>query len=88
MAGTITEKISKAVWQESVVQTESMIEEVFRGKENEGAENKAETKRMFDYMKKITINVLSGVGMGESIEVSGSFLLPSPSKKVTHTDSC
>lgn len=66
MAGTITEKISKAVWQESVVQTESMIEEVFRG----GAEKQAATKRMFDYMKKITINVLSGVGMGESIDVS------------------
>lgn len=86
MAGTITERISKAVWQESVVQTESMIEEVFRGAGENSVGKKAETKRVFDYMKKITINVLSGVGMGESIDVSGSVLLPTMSWKVTHTD--
>lgn len=87
VAGTITERISKAVWQESVVQTESMIEEVFGGTGQSSVGKKAETKRMFDYMKKITINVLSGVGMGESIDVSGSCSLTYGSKEVTHTSS-
>ncbi|KAF2208629.1 hypothetical protein CERZMDRAFT_48985 [Cercospora zeae-maydis SCOH1-5] len=81
VAGTITEKISKAVWQESVVQTESMIEEVFRG----GAEKQAATKRMFDYMKKITINVLSGVGMGESIDwKNDKDAKPEPGHRMTY----
>ncbi|PIA91796.1 hypothetical protein CB0940_09194 [Cercospora beticola] len=85
VAGTITERISKAVWQESVVQTESMIEEVFGGTGESTVGKKAETKRMFDYMKKITINVLSGVGMGESIDwKNDKNAKPEPGHRMTY----
>ncbi|KAM3417235.1 hypothetical protein BST61_g5494 [Cercospora zeina] len=81
VAGTITERISKAVWQESVAQTESMIEEVFGG----SVERQAATKRMFDHMKKITINVLSGVGMGESIDwKNDKNAKPEPGHRMTY----
>lgn len=62
IAGVINERISKTVFNESIHQTSGLLDEVI------GTEEAAETNRMFDMMKKITINVLSGAGMGNSVE--------------------
>lgn len=59
VASTITEKISRTIFEEGVRQTEGLLEEV--------EENGGETVKMFDMMKKITINVLSGAGMGAKV---------------------
>ncbi|KAI5365151.1 Putative cytochrome P450 [Septoria linicola] len=66
VAGTITERISKTVFNESIRQTEGMLAEMLRDGETQC--HRAETGKLFDAMKKITINVLSGAGMGESID--------------------
>ncbi|CZT21923.1 uncharacterized protein RCC_07790 [Ramularia collo-cygni] len=62
VASTVNEKISKVVFQESLKQTDGLIDEVMNGK------SKCETNGMFDMMKKIAINVLSGASMGASVE--------------------
>jgi len=58
IAGVINERISKTVFNESLQQTNGLLDEVL------GDEKAGETNRIFDMMKKITINVLSGAGMG------------------------
>jgi cytochrome P450 len=62
VASVINERISKTVFNESIHQTKGLLDEVL------GHGNMAETNRIFDMMKKITINVLSGAGMGTSVE--------------------
>lgn len=62
VASTITERISRTVFNESILQAEGLLGEVI------GDSEKSETTKLFDMMKKITINVLSGAGMGESID--------------------
>jgi cytochrome P450 len=64
VAGVINERISRAVWEESCRQTEGLLGEVY-----DRADGKvAETNRLFDMMKKITIHVLSGAGMGARVD--------------------
>jgi cytochrome P450 len=62
VASVINERISKTVFNESIHQTKGLVEEVL------GDGNAAETNRIFDMMKKITINVLSGAGMGTKVD--------------------
>lgn len=62
VASVINERISKTVFQESLQQTKGLINEVLAGGEV------GESTRVFDMLKKITINVLSGAGMGASVE--------------------
>ncbi|EME43155.1 cytochrome P450 monooxygenase-like protein [Dothistroma septosporum NZE10] len=61
VASTINERISRTVFKESIEQTQGLLGEVI-GNGEEG-----ETAKLFDMMKKITINVLSGAGMGTSV---------------------
>ena len=62
VAGVINERISKTVFNESIYQTEGLVDEVL------GSGSMGDSNRIFDMMKKITINVLSGAGMGASVE--------------------
>lgn len=62
VASVINERISRTVFQESLQQTKGLINEVLAGREM------GESTRVFDMLKKITINVLSGAGMGASVE--------------------
>ena len=62
VAGALNERISRTVFNESIHQTEGLLDEVL------GHDGMGETNRLFDMMKKITINVLSGAGMGHSVE--------------------
>lgn len=66
VASVINERVSKAVFSESIQQAEGLVQEVMGGKEE------ARTGRMFDMMKQITINVLSGATMGQSVPFSES----------------
>ncbi|KAK4501848.1 hypothetical protein PRZ48_007657 [Zasmidium cellare] len=58
VASTLNERISKTIFEESVKQTEGLLGDVGGGEV---------TGELFDGMKKITINVLTGAGMGESV---------------------
>lgn len=81
VASTINEKISKATFEESLKQTDGLIDEVIDGK------LKGETNGMFDMMKKIAINVLSSTSMGTSVEwnekMNGE---PKPGYKLTYIE--
>jgi cytochrome P450 len=61
VASVINERISKATWDESLRQTEGMIDEIMQ---SAGESGYAETNQLPDMLKKITIHVLSGAGMG------------------------
>jgi cytochrome P450 len=58
------EKISASVFDESLKQTDGMLDELF-GTDSQAGDC-AVTTKAFDMMKKITIHVLSGAGMGVS----------------------
>lgn len=79
VASVINERISKTVFNESIHQTEGLVDEVV------GHGNAGETNRIFDMMKKITINVLSGAGMGTSVEWKDNEK-PSPGFKMTYIE--
>jgi cytochrome P450 len=67
VAGVINERISKTVFNESIRQTEGLLGEVYE--KADGAVS--ESNRLFDMMKKITIHVLSGAGLGASVTWNG-----------------
>ena len=64
IASVINERVSKAVFNESIRQTTGLLNEVTSTVEEDDA---AETNKLFDMAKKITIHVLSGAGMGASV---------------------
>ena len=64
VASVINERISKAVFNESIRQTSGLLDEVTSQAIKDGT---AESNRLFDMVKKITIHVLSGAGMGASV---------------------
>ncbi|KYG41897.1 hypothetical protein M433DRAFT_7589 [Acidomyces richmondensis BFW] len=66
IATVINERISKAVFNESVRQTEGLLNEVFRSSTQ--SDVAGESNKVFDMIKKITIHVLSGAGMGASVQ--------------------
>lgn len=81
VASTINEKISKVVFEESLKQTDGLIDEVI----DDGLEG--ETNGMFDMMKKIAINVLSGASMGASVEWNDNDNgKPKPGYKLTYIE--
>ncbi len=81
VAGVINERISKTVFNESIHQTKGLLDEVL------GHGKAGETNRLFDMMKKITINVLSGAGMGTSVDWKDNVNdEPSPGFKMTYIE--
>lgn len=83
VASAINEKISRTVFNESVTQTQGLLEETLGGK------SAADTTKIFDAMKKITINVLSGAGMGTSVPWDDDRNeKPSPGFKMTYIEAC
>ncbi|KAF7194197.1 Cytochrome P450 monooxygenase [Pseudocercospora fuligena] len=82
IASTINERISKTVFNESVHQTAGLLDEVVGEEKQTG-----ESAKIFDYMKKITINVLSGAGMGAKVEWNDNANeKPKPGFKMTYID--
>ncbi|KAF4625603.1 hypothetical protein G7Y89_g12562 [Cudoniella acicularis] len=81
VASVINERISKTVFNESIHQTKGLLGEVL------GHGNTGETNRIFDMMKKITVNVLSGAGMGTSVEwKNNANEKPNPGFKMTYIE--
>lgn len=81
VASTINEKISKVVFDETLKQTDGLIDEV--------VDNtlEGETNGVFDMMKKIAINVLSGASMGASVEWNDDANeKPKPGYKLTYIE--
>ena len=63
VASVINERISKSVWDESVKQTQGMIRELF---DNDDTKDVASSNQLPEMLKRITVLVLSGAGMGTS----------------------
>lgn len=85
VASVINERISKTVFNESIRQTEGLLGEVY-----DKADGKtSDTNQLFDMMKKITIHVLSGAGMGASVEWQNNANdKPREGYKLTYIESC
>ncbi|GAB7331920.1 hypothetical protein MBLNU13_g03844t1 [Cladosporium sp. NU13] len=85
VASVINERISKTVFNESIVQTEGLLAEVY-----DKADGKTtDTNQLFDMMKKITIHVLSGAGMGANVDWhSNANEKPREGYKLTYIEAC
>jgi cytochrome P450 len=64
VATVLNERISASVFQESLKQTDGMLDELFSL--SSAPRDAVTTNQIFGMMKKITIHVLSGAGMGVS----------------------
>ncbi|KAE9366377.1 cytochrome P450 [Stipitochalara longipes BDJ] len=81
VASVINERISKTVFDESIRQTQGLLDEVI------GDQEAGETNLLFDMMRKITMNVLSGAGMGAKVEWNhNETAKPSPGYKMTYNE--
>jgi len=63
VASVINERISKSVWDESVKQTQGMLRELF---DNDDTKDVTSSNQLPEMLKRITVLVLSGAGMGTS----------------------
>lgn len=85
IAGVVNERISKTVFGESARQTDGLLAEVY----DDADGSTSDTNQLFDMMKKITINVLSGAGMGNSVEwKSSDEEKPREGYKMTYIEAC
>jgi cytochrome P450 len=85
VAGVINERISKTVFNESIKQTEGLLGEVYERADG----GVSDSNRLFDMMKKITIHVLSGAGMGASVAWNGNDNeKPREGYKMTYIEAC
>ncbi|RYP34305.1 hypothetical protein DL767_004299 [Monosporascus sp. MG133] len=87
VASVINERISKTVFDESVRQTRGMINEIFAARTQDRAAS-ASSNKMFDMLKKVTIHVLSGAGLGASVPWRNEDgQKPRPGFKMTYIES-
>lgn len=85
VASVINERISKAVFTESIRQTDGLLGDLHRNASRGG--DVAESNKVFDMIKKITIHVLSGAGMGASIPwEDNANEKPKPGFKMTYIE--
>jgi len=85
VAAVINERISKTVFNESIKQTEGLLGEVYESADS----GTSDTSRLFDMMKKITIHVLSGAGMGARVAWDGNDAeKPREGYKMTYIEAC
>ena len=66
VSSVINERVSKAVFNETVRQTRGMVDEIM-SQSTQSQPTSAVSKEMFNMLKKITIHVLIGAGMGNSV---------------------
>lgn len=84
MASVINERISKATFDESVAQVQGLLQELSK----EAVDGVTETTKLFDMAKTITINVLSGAGMGVTVPWDNDNTeKPEPGFKLTYIQS-
>lgn len=91
MASVVNERISKNVFGETVRQAEGLVGELMNNEKKE--KGVAETNKIFDMMKKVTIHVLSGAGMGTTVswegdEAGGEKKQLKPGMKMNYMDAC
>lgn len=85
VATVINERISKAVFNESVEQTHGLLEELSAKRRPDGT---TETNQLFNMAKKVAINVLSAAGMGAPVPWNDSTDdRPKPGFKQTYIQS-
>lgn len=85
VARVINERISKAVFDESIEQMQGLLEELSEKRQPNGT---TETNQLFNMVKKIAINVLSAAGMGASVPWSDTTDdRPKPGFKQTYIQS-
>ncbi|KAF2100319.1 cytochrome P450 [Rhizodiscina lignyota] len=85
VASVINERISKAVFDEGIRQTQQMVEEIYE--QAAPGQVSVESNQLFDSLKKITIHILSGAGMGASVPwKNGDGEKPKPGFKMSYID--
>lgn len=83
IAQVINERISKPIFEESLKQTTGLLDEVT----DHGEKTSMETFSLFDMMRKITVHVLSGAGMGQPVGWETSSDKPKPGRHTTYMSS-
>lgn len=83
IAQVINERLSKSIFDETVTQAKGLLDEVT------DADQKAsvDTVGMFDMMKKLTIHVLSGAGMGQPVSWDNQGEKPAAGYKMSYMES-
>ena len=85
VATVINERVSKAVFNDTVTQTKGLLEELSA---RQGSSSAAETNQLFNMAKKVAINVLSAAGMGTQVPWEDSTdEIPKPGFKQTYIQS-
>ncbi|KAK5166540.1 uncharacterized protein LTR77_008083 [Saxophila tyrrhenica] len=85
VAGVINERISKSVFDETVVQARGLLDQIQTDSNGTSA---IETNKAFDWAKKITMQVLSGAGMGTQLPWNNEgHEKPAPGFKQTYSQS-
>ena len=85
VASVINERISRSVFDESILQTGGLLADVF----DRAGGDAAETNQLFIMMKKITIHVLSGAGMGAQVQWNNNDIeKPQGGYKTTYIQAC
>ncbi|KAF7193247.1 Cytochrome P450 monooxygenase [Pseudocercospora fuligena] len=90
LAAVVNEKISKTVFGETIKQSEGLVNEVTKKDALNGGKGVAETNQVFDMLKKVTIHVLSGAGMGTTVSWAsdGGEKKLKPGMKMDYMDAC
>ncbi|KAI0010166.1 hypothetical protein F4779DRAFT_639665 [Xylariaceae sp. FL0662B] len=85
VSSVIDERISKAVFDESIHQTSGLLEEAFL--RSGGKPGFTETSPLFDMLKKISVHVLLSPGMGIKVpRRTEEEQSPEPGYKMTHVE--
>ncbi|KAK4119652.1 cytochrome P450 monooxygenase-like protein [Parathielavia appendiculata] len=82
----LDERIMRAVFEESIRQTQSLLSDVFAAPEGEPQPTSAETLELFDMLKRVTIHVLLGTSMGVKVPWRKS-RVAEPGYMMPHIDS-
>lgn len=82
VAGAVTERVSSVVWNESLRQTQALLDLI-------NTQSSGMTNKLFDFVKTITIHVLYAAGMGEQQSFESAIAaerLLKPGKTLTYID--
>lgn len=81
ITSVIDERVSRNAFEESMRQTRSLLHDIFSNQTG----NAADTVALFDMLKRVTINVLLGAGMG--LQTNWEKQDPDPGYELEHRDS-
>ena len=86
VTAVIDERISKTIFEDTIRQARGLLDEIFSS--SRGKPGSTETPQLFDMLKKITIHVLIGAGMGTAVPwIDEEAQRPEPGYRMTYRES-